>query len=192
MPDREVLTLLDLVYYQYAKIVAQEELTRPGFEIARRTQYGMAKDIFRDLKAGRKLWADVTRGNGTREEEPARCAFCGRGGNVEPRHLVPRRLHINERCGQCERLLSHGNLVPTCADCAARRGAMGLYAFYRNLFPDESKFYYRIPRHVEKKYLRIIHDCLRCADALGAKDTDGDGNLTVLDIDHAIATHGKL
>ncbi|OQW96425.1 MAG: hypothetical protein BWK77_04760 [Verrucomicrobia bacterium A1] len=192
MPSREVLTLLDLVYYQYAKIVAQEELTRPGFEIARRTQYGMAKDIYHDLKAGRKLWGDVTRGNGAQGAEEVRCAFCGRRENVEPRHLVPRSLHINERCGQCERLLSQGNLVPTCADCAARRGTMGLYAFYRDLFPEESKFYYRIPRSVEKKYLRIIYDCLRCADALGAKDVDGDGDVTVLDIDYAIARRGKL
>jgi hypothetical protein len=192
MPDRDVLTLLDLVYYQYAKILAQEELTRPGFEVARRTQYGMAKDIFRDLKAGRKLWGAVTSGNGSQESAEARCVFCGSGEGVEPRPLVPTNLHINERCAACERLLSKGNLVPTCARCAEKRGKRGLYAFYRNLFPEESKFYYRIPRPVEKKYLRIIHDCLRCADALGAKDVDGDGDVTVLDIDHAIARHGKL
>ena len=77
MPDREVLTLLDLVYYQLAKIVAQEELSRPGFEIARRTQYGLAKDVYHDLKAGRRLWADTTRGNGAHDDQDPKCAFCG-------------------------------------------------------------------------------------------------------------------
>jgi hypothetical protein len=192
MPDREILTLLDLVYYQFAKIMAQEELARPGFEVARRTEHGRAKDLYHDLKAGRKLWPNVVGGNGSETETERRCAFCGRYDGVELHYLVPASLHINERCSSCEKIQSQANQAWACADCAGRKGRRGLYTFYRNLYPDESKFYHRIPRSVEKRYLKALHDCLNCAGVLGAHDMDGDGDLTVLDLDYALQKHGRL
>jgi hypothetical protein len=39
---------------------------------------------------------------------------------------------------------------------------------------------------LEKKYLKTIYNCHLCAGTLDGGDIDGDGELTVLDIDHII------
>jgi len=39
---------------------------------------------------------------------------------------------------------------------------------------------------LEKKYLKTIYACHICAGTLDAGDIDGDGELTVLDIDQII------
>jgi hypothetical protein len=40
---------------------------------------------------------------------------------------------------------------------------------------------------VEKKYLKTMYACHICAGTLNGGDIDGDGELTVLDIDQIIA-----
>jgi len=57
MPDRDVRTLRDLIWYQYAKIIAKRAL---GPE-AKREHYGFVKQTLRDLQSGRKQWSDITR-----------------------------------------------------------------------------------------------------------------------------------
>ena len=54
MPDRDVHTIRDLIYYQYAKIVA-----RSAFKVAdggqeKKPHYGFIKNTFRDIKSGGK------------------------------------------------------------------------------------------------------------------------------------------
>ena len=44
-----------------------------------------------------------------------------------------------------------------------------------------------VPALLEKKYLKTIYNCHLCAGTLDGGDIDGDGELTVLDIDHIIA-----
>jgi hypothetical protein len=51
----------------------------------------------------------------------------------------------------------------------------------------EGKFYDLEPPLLEKKYLKTIYNCHLCAGTLDAGDIDGDGELTVLDIDQIIA-----
>lgn len=190
MPDREILCLLDLIYYQFAKILARNDPGLRGLDTAHRTHHDRVKDIFRDLKAGRKLWSEVTRGNGA--DLDSTCAACSSRENLEMEYLAPPSVHINEQCSSCPTLQGPGNQAWMCPACRARKGHLGLYEFFRSLLPDEDRFYRRIPPAVEKRYLKVIHDCLRCAAALGEKDLDGDGAITVLDLDHALRVHGKL
>lgn len=63
---------------------------------------------------------------------------------------------------------------------------MGLYEFYKLKYPNEKKFYDRIPSLLEKKYLKTIYNCHKCAGTLEREDLDGDGKITVLDIDFII------
>lgn len=190
MPDREILCLLDLIYYQFAKILARDRLNFPSVDTAGRTQFGRAKDVFHDLKAGRKLWSEATRGNGA--DLDSTCAACGSREGLEMEYLAPPSVHINERCPSCPTLQGTGNQAWMCPACRARKGRLGLYEFFRSLLPDDDHFYRRIPHAVEKRYLKVLHDCLRCAAALGEKDVDGDGAITVLDLDRALRVHGKL
>ena len=67
------------------------------------------------------------------------------------------------------------------------KGRKGLYQFFKGKYPTERKFYDMIPPLLEKKYLKTIYNCHLCAGTLDGGDIDGDGELTVLDIDHIIA-----
>jgi hypothetical protein len=62
----------------------------------------------------------------------------------------------------------------------------GLYQFYKEKHPGERKFYDLIPPLAEKKYLKTMYACHICAGTLDGGDIDGDGELTVLDIDNIV------
>ncbi len=47
----------------------------------------------------------------------------------------------------------------------------------------ERKFYDLVPTLLEKKYLKTIINCHKCAKTLNNGDLDNDGEITVLDID---------
>jgi hypothetical protein len=76
--------------------------------------------------------------------------------------------------------------VWACETCNAAKGTLGLYQFFRKLHPGERKFYDLIPPLVEKKYLKTIANCHECAGTVDAPDLDGDGEITVLDIDEVL------
>ena len=67
------------------------------------------------------------------------------------------------------------------------RGRRGLCRFFKDKFPGEQKFYDLVPGLAEKKHLKPIYNCHKCAGTLDGGDIDGGGELTVLDIDHIIA-----
>jgi hypothetical protein len=73
MPDRDVRTLRDLIWYQYAKIIAKRALG-PG---AKREHYGFVKSTLRDLQTGRKQWSDITREDWQLVESEKQCVYCG-------------------------------------------------------------------------------------------------------------------
>ena len=49
MPDRDVTTIRDLIYYQYAKIIARSALHAPDGTAAKGKHYGFIKQTFNDL-----------------------------------------------------------------------------------------------------------------------------------------------
>lgn len=54
MPDRDVATIRDLIYYQYAKIIARRAFSMPDGKEAKQRHYGFVKQTFRELKSGDK------------------------------------------------------------------------------------------------------------------------------------------
>ena len=91
------------------------------------------------------------------------------------------------RSATCDTILGTHDQLWACRACNSRKGTMGLYTFFRLLYPNDRKFYDRIPPLVEKRYLKTVHDCLACLGCHDAGDLDGDGELTVLDIDFALS-----
>jgi len=49
VPDRDVTTIRDLIYYQFAKIIARSALHAPDDTAARGSYYGFIKQTFREL-----------------------------------------------------------------------------------------------------------------------------------------------
>ena len=50
MPDRDVTTIKDLIYYQYAKIIARSAFSVPDGTAAKGDHYGFIKQTFRELR----------------------------------------------------------------------------------------------------------------------------------------------
>jgi hypothetical protein len=156
MPDRDVRTLRDLIWYQYAKIIARRALG-PN---AKREHYGFVKQTLRDLQSGKKQWSDIAREDWQLVESEKRCVYCGSINNLSREHLVPKTLQINDRCSTCDVIQSIHNQVWSCRSCNSQKGTIGLYAFFAKRLPSDRKFYDRIPPLAEKKYLKTVYECL--------------------------------
>lgn len=188
MPDRDVKTLRDLIWYQYAKIIAKRAL---GPE-AKQKHYGFLKQTLRDLQSGRKQWSDISRKDWQLVESEKECVYCGSNRDLSREHLVPKTLKINEQCAMCDVIQSIHNQVWACKSCNSKKGTLGLYVFYARQMPLDKKFYDNIPPLAEKKYLKTIYDCLeRCTECLNIISPDNI-QPDVLILDETLKRLGKL
>jgi hypothetical protein len=187
MPDRYVKTIRDLIYYQYAKIIARRAFRAADGKEAKNRHYGFVKEMFRDLKSGAKLWSEITREDWQFVEAEKKCIYCGSESDLHKEHIIPKSLAILEKCAVCDTIQGIHNQIWACGQCNSIKGRKGLYKFFKGKYPRERKYYDLIPTLLEKKYLKTIYYCHSCAGTLDGGDIDGDGELTVLDIDHIIA-----
>ena len=192
MPGRDKKTIRDVIWFQYAKLVARSAFKLPDGHEAKKNCYGFIKNLFRELQADPKSWPTITREDKQLADAQKACAYCGSLKDLAREHLVPMSLLISDRCPSCEKIQAIYNHAWVCKSCNSQKGTMGLYEFFNVRMPDVRKFYDFLPTPVEKKYLKTAYDCLQCASCLDSGDLDGDGELTVFDIDHALKLHGRL
>ena len=183
MPDRDVETIRDLIYYQYAKIIARRAFRAADGEEAKRRHYGFVKKTFKELKCGVISWSQITREDWQFVEAEKKCVYCGSKDDLRREHIVPKSLAIRPECETCDVIQGIHNQIWACAECNSSKGTKGLYEFYREKYPGQRKFYDLIPPLLEKKYLKTIFNCHECAETLNSGDVDRDGELTVLDVD---------
>ena len=183
MPDRDVQTIQDLIWYQYAKIVTRSAFKTGDGKAAKKEHYGFIKKTFLDLKTGRKSWSDILREDWQLVEGERQCTYCGGQEDLHREHIVPRSLRIRPECQSCDTIQGIHNQVWACGPCNLRKGDHGLYEFYRQQHAGDRKYYDLIPPLIEKKYLKTIFNCHRCAGTLDCGSLVGGPELTVLDID---------
>jgi hypothetical protein len=75
-----------------------------------------------------------------------------------------------------------GKLELRIENCSSRGQGGLLYQFFKDKYRGERQFYDLIPPLLEKKYLKTIINCHKCAHTLDRGDLDGDGAMTVLDM----------
>lgn len=183
MPDRDVRTIRDLIYYQYAKIIARRAFAAPDGKQAKQQHYGFIKKTFRELQSGAKSWSEITREDWQLVEADKRCGYCSVNDGLHREHIVPKSLQLTPKCSTCPVIQGIHNQIWGCGTCNSAKSSKGLYQFYHSRYPAEQKFYDFIPPLIEKKYLKTIYNCHECAQTLNRGDLDGDGRLSVLDID---------
>jgi len=183
MPDRDVQTIQDLIFYQYAKIITKRAFSVPDGQAAKGQHYGFIKKTFRELQSGAKSWSEITREDWQFVESEKKCIYCGSETDLHREHIVPKSLLIKPECATCDTIQGIHNQVWACRACNLAKSKMGLYEFFKAKNPAERKYYDIIPVLVEKKYLKTILQCHECAETLNGGDIDGDMELTVLDID---------
>jgi hypothetical protein len=180
MPDRDVKTIRHLIYYQYAKIIAKSAFGADS----KSTDYGFIKNTFRDLAESEKTWSDIIREDKQFVQSEKKCIYCGSIENLQWEHIVPKSININDRCSTCEKVQGIHNMIWSCEDCnTKKKRRKGLYHFYQELFPQERKFFDKIPALVEKKYLKTIFYCHQCNGTLDDDVLNRVGEITVLDLD---------
>lgn len=186
MPDKEVENIKELIFYQYSKVIAKSTFELPDGIEAKHHHYGFVKSTFRSLKYGNKTWSEITREDKQLVESEKKCNYCSSNGELQWEHIVPKSLQIKPECSACEKIQAIHNLVLACPSCNASKGTLGLYEYYKKIRPDTKKYYNIIPKLLEKKYLKTIYNCHECAGTLDKYDVDGDGKLTVLDLDYIL------
>jgi ribosomal protein L37AE/L43A len=129
MPDRDVSTIQDIIYYQYAKIIARSAFGASDGKEAKARHYGFVKQTLRDLKSGAKNWSEITREDWQLIESDPQCIYCGAEKDLTREHIVPRSLRINERCPVCDKIQGIHNQIWACKPCNSAKGSRGLYSF---------------------------------------------------------------
>ncbi|MBP2143936.1 5-methylcytosine-specific restriction endonuclease McrA [Methanococcus voltae] len=179
MPDKEVKTVEDMIYYQYAKIMAKSA-SRNGKKMG----YGFIKTKFRNLKSGKISWSSIMREDLQFVGSEKKCIYCGCTENLTKDHIIPKSINVNERCKDCDNVQGIHNIIWACKSCNSKKGKKGLYEVYDRIYPDDDKFFDKIPSLVEKKYLKLVYRCCSCANKLDYEIDPKDGS--VLDIDYCL------
>jgi len=185
MPDAEVKTIRDQIFFQYAKIIACKVLKCANGKEAKKKGYGFIKNTFRELRDGNKRWSDILREDWQFIESDKKCIYCGSEKNLDKEHIVPRSINIKPVCETCDKIQGIHNQIWACESCNSSKGDKGLYEFFKDRYPSERKFYDIIPPLVEKKYLKTIFSCHECAGTLDSGPMAGD-EISVLDIDFVV------
>jgi ribosomal protein L37AE/L43A len=180
----EISTIKDLIYYQYAKVAAKSFYEIPDGAGVKNHHYGFIKSTFRAYKYRFKSWADIIIQSTQPSDIEKICIYCrSSDGNLQLEYIIPKTMRIKPECSSCEKMHELQSMVWSCSKCNAMKNTLGIYEFYHKMQPDNKLFYDSVPKLLEMKYLKSIYYCHECAGTLEKEDLDGDGKLTVLDID---------
>jgi hypothetical protein len=143
MPPLAVKTVRDLIFWQYAKIIAESA----GMG---KRNWGFIMRKFKQLRDGEIFWNEIREYVKEREKK-AECIFCGSKVNLTIDHLFPRSLNgpNNEK-----------NIVWICSKCNSSKGSKRLYELW-TIKKGLNGAKYGVPRIAEGKYLKLVYEILR-------------------------------
>jgi len=154
VPPAAIRTLRDLLYWQYAKIIADSA------GVGKR-QWAFVMDRFKKLQSGAIAW-DSIREYVKERDDFHRCLYCGRAGDLTLDHLLPRAFHGPE---------DEKNAAWVCRSCNASKGARRLYEYWTSKGGLRAAKY-DVPRLAEGKYLKLLFELFDEAGVLGVKEDD--------------------
>lgn len=159
MPPKNVRTIRQLIYWEYAKRIA-------GSAVDDRRIYGFVMHTFKRLESGRLAPSAILRENKQLVEGEKACAYCGARETLQWEHIIPKSR------GGAETI---DNLVLACAACNQSKGDRDPFEWYGR----ERR--YEVPRLVLGKYLKLVFEAHERAGTLDRGDLNADGKLDVLD-----------
>jgi len=167
MPPPAVKTIKDLIFYQYAKIIAYSA----GFSNSKskKPNYAFIMDRFLKLKSGElRVSSSLKELKSQILNTDNRCEFCGAEGNLSWDHLIP-----TSRGGPD----TMENQVLACRSCNSSKGKKGLYEWLGSDQKDD------LSRIVNGKYLKLLCEIHETNGTLDATDLNGDGKMDVFDLE---------
>jgi hypothetical protein len=161
MPPKNVRTIRQLIYWEYAKLMA-------GSAIGDRKNYRYVMYCFKKLEGGKLNPSTILRENKLLVMSEKICVYCEKPcDELQWEHIIPR-----SRGG----FDTIDNMVLACRGCNSTKGTYDLFEWYGK---DRQ---YEIPRLVLGKYLKLIFDIHEQMGTLDAVDCNADGQLNVLDL----------
>jgi hypothetical protein len=161
MPPRNVRTVRQLIYWEYAKMIA-------GRAVGDRRNYGFVMHCYKRLEGGQMHPSAILRENKLLMEGERVCAYCGMAcPDLEWEHIIPR-----SRGGPD----TIDNMVLACPGCNHEKAARDPFEWYGEERRDE------LPRLVLGKYLKLVFEFHEAAGTLDAADVNADGRLDILDL----------
>ena len=149
MPPAVVKSVRDLIFWQYAKIIADSA----GIG---KTDYGFVMNKFKQLRDGGISWNQIREYIKEREHADE-CVYCGAKADLTLEHLLPQKYGGPD----VER-----NLVWVCRSCNSSKGARRLYEHFAIRAGVEAEKY-DVPRIAEGKYLKFAYETLKENNLLG-------------------------
>jgi len=146
LPPGAVKTIRDLIYWQYAKLIAESA----GYG----GNYRFIMNRFKKLQKGEIEWSGSIREYIKERERQDRCIYCGSRESLCVDHLIPK-----SRGGPD----IGDNAIQSCRSCNSAKGDKGVYEWYGLERKDS------VPRVVAGKYLKLLY---RLHEAAGTLDVD--------------------
>jgi len=143
VPPAIVKSVKDLIFWQYAKIIAASA------GIGKR-DYGFVMTKFKQLREGEIFWNEI-REYVKEKEHPDECIFCGTTTDLTLEHLLPR----SHNGPDVEK-----NLVWICKSCNSSKGSRRLYEYFAIKAGVEAAKY-DVPRIAEGKYLKFAFETFK-------------------------------
>ncbi len=135
MPPSAVKTVKDVIFWQYAKIIAESS----NFG---KSNYGFIMNKFKELQTGTIHWSNSIREYVKEHENPGFCIYCGVKEKMTLEHILPTKRggpDIPE------------NAVMVCKSCNSSKGAKRLYE-WKGLENRDN-----LNRIAEGKYLKLLY-----------------------------------
>ncbi|MFY3739824.1 MAG: hypothetical protein HMLIMOIP_000243 [Candidatus Nitrosomirales archaeon] len=161
LPPKIVKTVRELVYWEYAKLIA-------GSAVGDRKNYGFVTDAYKKLREGKLHPSTILRENQKLVKECADCcAYCNCKEKLQWEHIIPKSRGGPDNID---------NMVLSCQKCNGSKSDKDPYEWYG------AARKYEIPRIVLGKYLKLIYEAHEKSGTLDSLDLNVDGKLDVFDL----------
>ena len=159
MPPSSVKTVEDLIFWEYAKMIADS--AKMG------NNYRFIVSCWKKLKKG-EINRSSTKKEWLHEQnlEKRQCIYCGSVENLQTEHIIPKSRGGPDIAE---------NLVNSCRDCNLKKGTKNIFEFCVL----EQK---PVPRIAKGKYLKLVYDEHQRCGTLNETDINMDGVLDIFDL----------
>jgi len=173
MPPKYVKTIRQLIYWEYANLIARAA----GFE----GNFGFIVSRYKKLVSGEMKWSSSIRDHQKELERGHTCVYCGATTNLTMDHIIPvSRAGVDPRVIRL--LESADNCVCACKRCNSSKGDRDVFEWY------EEKQERAIPKLVLSKFLKLAYDLHEIQGTLDLEDLNMDGSLDITDLG-VVITH---
>ncbi len=166
MEAGNIKTICDLIFYQYAKIIAESS----GFNKQKGNDYyKFINSRVNKLKNGEITMSSITRELKMQIKSVNQaCEYCEKTSDLSWDHIIPRSKGGPDTAD---------NLILCCKSCNSSKGSKGIYAWFGLENKDT------LPRLVAGKYLKLLYDIHHERGTLNSSNLKGHGKLNVLDLE---------